>query len=171
MSELIGLGGRVFTLAEQTTSRQDGWVMVQLEDAGILGLLTQGVKAFEDDGAMRSVIAQAIRSNKYHHIAAGLLVEVDKKWTPADAEQNAEFFAELTAPDDKRQIAAAFEGLLLGFFQNAVQSSKPSPTSSPTTNRSAASLKRRTRGKRSTATRAAAGPSAPDGSQTATATA
>ena len=160
--------GRLFAPAEQTTSRQDGWVMVQLEDAGILKLLTQGAKAFADEDAVRRIIAQALRSGKYHHIVAGLLVEDGTKWTPAGAEQNAEYFADVTDPDEKKQIADTFEAMLLSFFQHGAPSLTPSTTVSETTADAPTPIKR---GRRSTATRAAVGRTARGGSQTATATA
>jgi hypothetical protein len=42
------------------------------------------------------VVVAALRSDKFHHILAGFLVESDVPWTPDVAEQNAKFFAEIS---------------------------------------------------------------------------
>jgi hypothetical protein len=167
MARVIALGGRLFAPAEQTTSRQDGWVMVQLEDAGILNLIAKGGAALKDQASVRSVIVQAMRSGKYHAIVAGLLVEDKEKWTPASAEQNGEFFAELSDPADKKAIAQVFEGMLTAFFLNGDVSSMRSPTVSPTASSDTPASKPK-RVRRSIGTRAAAGPSARAGSLMAT---
>jgi hypothetical protein len=166
MGQVYPLGGRIFAPAEQTTSRQDGWVMVQLEDAGVLALLTAGV----DETGLRRLIVEAIRSGKYHAIIAGLLIEVDTKWTPDAAVKNAEFFADLTDAEEKRVLGLVFEGVLAAFFLSGGRSLTPSPTASRTDapDNSANGHKP---ARRSTGKRAAAGPTAPAGSSMATPTA
>lgn len=170
MADLIGLGGRVFTTPESRSSRQDGWIMVQLEDAKLLGSVLGGLKELGNENAARKLIIEAMRSGKFHHIAAGLLVDITaEKWTADAAEKNAEFFAELTSDEDKTAIMMAFVETLTRFFTTGVRSLTPSPTASPSTTASAAPPTPRTRGKRSTATRAGSGPTPHDGSPTATA--
>jgi hypothetical protein len=159
MARVIPLGGRFFASAEQTTSRQDGWIMVQLEDAGILALLAKGTGALDDASVLRGVIVQAMRSGKYHAIIAGLLVEDREKWTPDAAAENGEFFAELTSADDKQALASVFEGMLTAFFLNGVRSSTPSPTASAPSPGTPPRSKRRVG--HSTNHRAGSGPTAP----------
>jgi hypothetical protein len=124
MARVIDLGGRYFQPAEVTTARQDGWVMVQVAEAGLDKFA--GKKLDED--IAHEVIVQAFRSGKMFHLLAGMLVECDVKWTPAIAEQNAEYLAELTDPASKRAIEDAFVEVLVGFFLSAPISSAPSPS-------------------------------------------
>jgi hypothetical protein len=166
MGRVIPLGGRFFAPAEQTTSRQDGWIMVQLEDAGILALISKGADAFADGSVVRTLIVQAMRSGKYHAIIAGLLVEDKEPWTAESATKNGEFFAELTSPEDKQELSKIFEGMLTAFFLNGGRSSTPSPTASPLSNGSPPPKRKRV--VRSTNHRAGSGPTAPGSSQMAT---
>jgi hypothetical protein len=71
-------------------------------------------------------------------------------WTPATAEQNAEYFAALTDPESKQALDDAFVPTLAGFFLGAPPSSEPSPNASEKT--ATPSRGRRKRGKASTAT-------------------
>jgi hypothetical protein len=165
------IGGRFFEESSAATrsSRHDGWIMVVLEDAKILGATLKGISELANEDAARKLVIETMRSGKFHHIVAGLLVEMDKKWSIDSAEANAEWFAELTAPEDKAAILSAFTEALLNFFLNGAPSSTPSPIVSA--EKVAIRRPNRARGKPSTATPADSGPMPPVGSQTATATA
>lgn len=128
MSRVIPLGGRFFAPAEQTTVRQDGWTMAQVEDAGLLDLLSDSTVS--DEARARKLIVRAMRSGLYCGIAAGLLVEIDKKWSVAEAEKNAEAFAELTSAEDKAALLDAFSESLTRFFTSGLFRSTPSRTAS-----------------------------------------
>jgi len=171
MTRVIKLGGRWFSPAEQTSSRQDGWVMVQFEDAGLLDFVSKAVDAKQvDESAGRRLVVEAMRSGVYHHIIAGLFVEKGSAWTPESAEKNALWFADLTAPEDKAEMLGAFVESLQRFFLNGVQSSPPLATSSTTAAAPGHSRSPRKRAVRSTAALADVGPTVRDGLQTATAT-
>ena len=126
MARVIDLGGRYFAPAEVTSARHDGWVMVQVAEAGLDKL----VSAKTDDTTVRDLVLAAFRSGKMFHLLAGVLIEDGVKWTPNVAEQNAEYFAELTDPAGKRAMQDAFVEVLLGFFRAAPNSSAPSPSAS-----------------------------------------
>lgn len=121
---VIDLGGRYFQPAEVTTARQDGWVMVQVAEAGLDKFAGKTL----DESIAHEVVMQSFRSGRMFHLLAGMLVECDVKWTPAIAEQNAEYFAEITDPASKAAMQDAFVGVLLGFFLSAPTSSAPSPS-------------------------------------------
>ena len=165
MARVIPLGGRFFAPAEQTTSRQDGWIMARLEDAGILELLVKGTLGDESTG--RKLIVQAMASGHYEAVIAGLLVEDKEKWTFESATANAEFFATLTKPDDKKALAELFGGVLIAFFQHGGRSWTPSPIASPPSPTSNGHQPKK-RARRSIATAAGSGPTAPGSSLTAT---
>jgi hypothetical protein len=130
VAKIIKLGaGRFFAPAEQTTARQDGWITVQAADAGI----TRFIGRTLDEHTAVDLVIQVLRSGKREHILAGVLVEQDVKWTPETAEQNAEFFAEITDPEAKAALADAFIPALAGFFLSGAESSTDSPSASTAT--------------------------------------
>jgi hypothetical protein len=134
MARVYYLGGRMFSPTETLTARQDGWLMVQLSDTGLFDVLGKGLGTKDEQAIARELIVEAHRSGKYFHIIAGRVVEDEKKWTPKDAEANAEWFADLSTPDDKAQLTTAFVEVLSGFFTSAGASLVGSPTVSPTSN-------------------------------------
>jgi hypothetical protein len=165
MGRVIPLGGRFFAPAETTTSRQDGWIVAQFEDAGLIDLASSGALE-SNQAAARKVIVAAMGSGAYHRILAGLLVEADQKWSVESAEKNAAFFGELTDPEDKARLMPAFVETLPHFFRLAVGFSPPSPTAS--TNGHGPTAPAQKNGRRSTGRRAAPGPTSPAGSSTPT---
>jgi hypothetical protein len=128
MTQVLKIGGRYFQPAELTTARQDGWAMAQMLDAGIQKFM--GKRLDEDEATAVALVAQVFRSGKVGHILAAALVEIGEKWTPESAEKNAEFFAEITDPADKRTLEAAFLPTLAGFFLDGGTSSVGSPSAS-----------------------------------------
>lgn len=124
--KVIKLGTRWFQPAEQTTARQDGWMQVQIADAGLLRFVGKTL----DEETARELVITVLRSGKREHLLAGALVEADVPWTPQVAEQNAEYFANLTDPESKAALDEAFVPTLAGFFLGAPPSSVPSPNAS-----------------------------------------
>jgi hypothetical protein len=142
--KVLKLGDRWFQPAEQTTARQDGWMQVQIADAGLLKFVNKQL----DEETARELVVSVLRSGKREHLLAGALVEPDVPWSVATAEQNAEYFANLTDPESKAALDEAFVPTLAGFFLGAPPSSPPSPNASAEAG--AAPRERRKRGKRST---------------------
>ncbi len=169
---VLNIGGRFFSEspAAERSGRRDGWIMVQLEDAKLLGAVLKDFASLANEDAARKLVIETMRSGKFYHIVAGLLVEIETVWSIASAEKNAEWFAELTSPEDKSTIVGAFVAALVDFFSPGGPSSTPSPIPSETTIDTRPRPKRR-RARHSTATAADSGPTPLDGSQTATATA
>jgi hypothetical protein len=134
MARVYVLGGRSFAPTETLTGRQDGWLIVQTQDIGLTAILGKRLSnESTDEDVARSLIVEAHRSGKYHHVIAGRLVEDGKKWNPKDAEANAEYFAELSDPADKSQLTTAFVEVLNGFFMTVAGSLTASATSPTTT--------------------------------------
>ena len=131
--KLIPLGGRYFTATEHTTARQDAWMLVQAGDAG-LGNVGKVDDPTQTEAHVQSLTLSAFRSGKMFHLLAGALVEVDgnqpNKWTEAEAEKNAEFFAEMTDAESKATIFNSFVEILLPFFLTALPSLPDSPSAS-----------------------------------------
>lgn len=126
MAKVIALGGegakKYFAPATETTARHDGWLMVQIADAGIMKYIGQELTL---DGA-RDLWLDLLRSGKRELLLAGLLVEQDTTWTPAKALEIAEWFASLTDAESKTTLQAQLMPLLAGFFLSAMPSSAPS---------------------------------------------
>jgi hypothetical protein len=141
MPRIYYLGGRTFSLTEGLTGRQDGWMIVQTQDIGLDAIINRRLRADGDKAAegaadleaARSFIVEAHRAGKYHSIIAGRVVEDGKKWTPKDAEANAEFFADLSEPADKMQLADLFATVLKDFFLSAASSLGLATASPPAT--------------------------------------
>ena len=123
------LGGKYFVPTEHTTARQDGWVVVQMAEAGLDRFAGRTL----DADTSRELTLAALRSGKTWHLLAGFLVESGKKWTPEAAEETAAFLADITDPESKRLMDDAFIGLLAGFFFTGPTSSAPSPSASAAT--------------------------------------
>ena len=102
--------------------------MARVEDAGLLDLVADG--ALSDEVRARKLVVQAMRSGHYCGIAAGLLVEVDHKWSVETAEQNAATFGDLTGDDDKAALVGAFAESLTRFFTTGLFRLVPSRTAS-----------------------------------------
>lgn len=131
MGRAYVLGGRIFSPTESLTGRQDGWMVVQTSDIGLSDILAKRAvgQIASDEAVAQQLIVEAHRNDRYYRIIAGRLVEKDKKWNPKDAEANAEFFGDLSAPEEKSQLSAAFVEALTSFFLSAA-SLMGSPTAS-----------------------------------------
>jgi hypothetical protein len=125
---VIPLGGRFFRRPERTTARQDAWQMRHVGDAGLHAFIGRDLT---DEATVAEFVLTILRSGEKFHLLAGALVEDGKaKWTEADAEANAEWFADLDEPEDKATLEREFLATLRGFFGTAGRSSTPSPSSS-----------------------------------------
>lgn len=123
---VVLLGGRSFRAAEETTARQDDWILCEIQDAGLEQLsLTMSPEQLPEQMLLR-----VMRAGKLDRILAAILVEDGVSWTPAIAERNAVAFAALTSPEDKRARRAAFVGVLARFFWPALVSPPNSRSSS-----------------------------------------
>lgn len=124
MAKVIDVGGRYFTPATETSARQDGWLLVQASDAGIMAFAEQVL----DEKVAQQLIVQILRSGKRGHLLAGVLVEPEHPWTPQNAEANAEYFESITDPAAKAALWDALLPTLVDFFRNAPLSSADSRT-------------------------------------------
>ena len=113
MSRVYVLGGRIFSVPEQTTARQDAYMIAQAVDAGVMAFAG---KALNEDVALQ-LSAALFRSGRLEYVLAGGLVEDGKKWTAKDAEANADFFGELTDPESKQQVLTGVVEVLAAFFR------------------------------------------------------
>lgn len=175
MARVYMLGGRMFAPTESLTGRQDGYMIVQATDAGVFDLLTKqasGSGSANEYAIAGDLIVAAHRSNKFYHVIAARLVEDGKKWTPKDADANAEYFADLSAVEDKSQLTAAFVEVLQDFFTSAAASLARSQTASTTTTAASSETSSPRTDAPSTSSQGDTdGPSVPDSSPLATATA
>ena len=167
MARVYKLGGRIFSPAESLTARQDGYLMVQVSDTGLFDILSKGLASGDEQKIAQSLIVEAYRTGTFFHVIAARLIESGKKWTVKEADANAEFFGDLSDPDDKAQLATAFAEVLTDFFTSAARSLTRTATSSASQPEKASNS---ASAENSTATEDA-GPSAPDSSLMATATA
>ena len=116
----------MFSAPEQTTARQDAYMIAQAIDAGVMGFAG---KALDEDAALK-LSASILRSGKLEYLLAGALVEDGKRWAAKDADANAEMFGELTDPESKQQMLTGIVEVLSHFFRSAPLSSTPSPSAS-----------------------------------------
>ena len=119
MPKVIDVGGRYFHPATETSARQDGWLLVQAADAGIMEFAEQTL----NEQVARRLLIQILRSGKRGHLLAGVLVEPNVPWTPENAAANAEYFESITDPTAKAALWDALLPTLVDFFQNAPSSS------------------------------------------------
>lgn len=178
MARVYKLGGRIFSPAESLTARQDGYLRATISDTGLVDIVagmiataraddTPDVEARRNEDMARKLVIEAYRTGTLFHVVAGWLTEVGTKWTIKDANANGEAFGELTDEDEQTQLSTAFVEAITHFFTKAVRSLTPTATFSANQperpSRSASDAP-------STGT-GAVGPTAPDSSLAATATA
>ena len=123
----VVLGGRIFRVAQDTTARQDDWVLCATADARL-----EDLALAPPDGTdlERTITLAAIRSGCADRILAGVLVEEGATWTADSAEQNATAFGALTSDIDKRTRRRVLVAALARFFWPALVSPPSSPKSS-----------------------------------------
>lgn len=121
----VVLGSRIFTVAQDTTARQDDWVLCATADAGLEELAAAG-----DGDQTEAITLAAFRSGCADRILAGVLVEEGTTWTAESAEKNTAAFGALTADADKRTRRRVLVAALARFFWPALVSPPSSPKSS-----------------------------------------
>lgn len=121
----VVLGGRIFRVAQETTARQDDWVLCATADAGLERLdVPEGADQAE------AVTLAAFRSGCADRILAGVLVEEGATWSAESAERNAQTFGALTNDLDKATRRRVLVAALARFFWPALVSLPSSPKSS-----------------------------------------
>jgi|SRR6185312_2915829 len=115
---VITLGGRQFAPPEWLTFAQHAYVMDIVYSAGL-------DKPGDD---LAAFIARVFGTGCVPKLLAGLLVERGVKWSPARAAANAEYFGNLTNPDEFVALSDLVATELLSFFLRAARSSPPSPS-------------------------------------------
>lgn len=130
-SEIRFSDGRVFRISEQTTSRQDMWIMTRLNRAG-LEAIAGTVNTHEKLDELAVQLVQAAYTNgTLYEILGGILTEDGVKWSQDSAARNAEYFADLTDPADKAAIQGPMVSLLLMYFTTGLASEATSQSSTP----------------------------------------
>jgi hypothetical protein len=128
---ILTVAGRTFRPCASTTFEQDIWIMSMLRDAGIMKAGESFQPGKEDLSEIATaVVMQAFTSGKLFEILAGTLEEIGVVWSIPTARANAQFFAQLTAPEDKAALNGSIVGALMGFFISGALSSVTSQKSS-----------------------------------------
>lgn len=133
--------GRVFRPATRTTFAQDMYVMDLVSNTEMEKMSV--VSGADLNKMAEKILLDAYRSGNLFKILAGMVVEDGVKWTPQVAEENAEFFENLTDPADKEALHEAMAGVVLSFFVNAEGFLRTSPKSSSVAASSGESLELR----------------------------
>lgn len=123
----VTIAERTFRPCASTTFKQDMYVMTLLKAAGLVKL-ADGFDLSKDlDDVAQNIIIEAFASGKLFDLLGAVMEEVGKPWTIKDAKANAEFFADLSKPEDKAALHGSIVGILLGFFVSGALSGKTSP--------------------------------------------
>lgn len=120
MAEVLSLGGRFYTPAEETTFQQDAAFMALVYETGVHREIADG----------GDILAAVLRSGRVPEFLSCALVPADGAWSPAGAKESATLFAGLTSPDEKRTLMETLSVVITGFFSAASPSSTHSPNSS-----------------------------------------
>lgn len=116
--ENLKLDGREFSgITQSLSANQDDYILAHLRKAGALEVLGDiRVKRTQQQKA-EDLLTEILLSGRAHHILAGCLTEVGKKWTRAEADRNAALFAEITDAADKAVMRSSIVSFVIGFFQ------------------------------------------------------
>ncbi len=126
----LSIDGREFRLiSESMSAAQDDYLMGNLRLAGAIDVIALMGSAPTEKRA-EELLTRILLSGRAPQILAGCLTEVGKRWTRAEADRNAELFAEITDPETKQRMRTAIVGFVLGFFESGEGSSTTSPRSS-----------------------------------------
>jgi len=132
--ETIKIDGREFHgITESMSARQDDFILTQLRQSGameVLAALPKNASTAERDAASDAMFNKILESGRKYRLLAGLLTEQGKKWSHAQAEANAEHFAELSGTEDKLTMNRELMRLVVLFFRFGAESSTTSPNSS-----------------------------------------
>lgn len=129
-AEDIVVAGRTFRLSVATTFKQDMYIWQLQQDADIASILQAFDPAtMELTEIAEAIIMKAYASGKLFDLLGAVTEEDNSKWSIADAKERAEFFAELTAAEDKDKLKKAMAAIILGFFVSGLLSSRTSKSS------------------------------------------
>ena len=129
LPDKVEVGGRVFIPTANTTFDQDLYLMSLMTETG----LARVARSFDKDMILsdvaQEIITVAYNSGKLFLILAGGMVEEGKKWNKAESVQLAQWFADLSDPDDKAALHGIIATAILGFFLTALSSLRTSENS------------------------------------------
>lgn len=129
-SPVVEVAGRKFRGVTNTTFKQDMLIMQILHEAGLRELAEKYDVLKDDLGSVaESVIVAAYKSGKLFDLLGAVMIENGQKWTLKSAKTNSEFFAELTAPEDKQALKGSIVAVILGFFVSGLFVSRTSQIS------------------------------------------
>lgn len=133
------LDGREFSdVDHDITAAQNDYIIGHLRAAGALEALA-GLNLKEDlsldqvEKPAKDFVTRIYLTGRKSFILAGLLTEVGKKWTRAEADRNAAKFDAITDLEEITAMGAIIANVVLVFFQFAGKSSRSFRTfSNPT---------------------------------------
>ncbi len=125
---IVTIGGRQWRSLVRLTIEHDFWVLNQTEEAGISLYTKKG----EDPGQFAArLLREVIASGKAFLLVGAFLIPdelEDQAWSPALAQQTADFMRKLEGEEDKAILQNAIISLLLGFFEAGLRLSNNFPT-------------------------------------------
>jgi len=132
------LDGREFQAIDNAvTAAQNDYTIGNLRAAGALevlaGLNPQKRDADSISKPANDYLTRIFLTGRKGFILAGLLTEVGKTWTRAEADRNAARFDQITDLEEIQTMAAILSELVITFFQRAGTSSPSFPKSSTPT--------------------------------------
>jgi hypothetical protein len=129
--ETIRLDGREFQgITQELTASQDDYLLGHLRSAGALEIVGDLDKKRTPRKRAEDLLTAVMLAGRTYHVIAGCLTENGKKWTRAEADRNAERFAEIISAEEKQGMRVAITRFVIGFFQLGEPSSMNSPKSS-----------------------------------------
>jgi hypothetical protein len=118
---------------QQITAAQNDYIIGHLRVAGALEVLAQLDPKHSEESiekAREQLVTRIYLSGRKAQILAGVLTEVGKRWSRAEADRNAARFEELTDAEDIQTMTAALVRTVIDFFASVGKSSASSPKSS-----------------------------------------
>lgn len=123
----ITIEGRVLKPVKNATFEHDIYAMQVVSRSGLQQL--HPIDGEDDDSFVSRLAVKAWESGAAIDLMAALLMPVEMEpaaWTPAGAQQLADFFRKVTDPESKRLLRMRIGAILFGFFVNALSFSKTS---------------------------------------------
>jgi hypothetical protein len=128
------IDGRQFEgTTQQITASQNDYIIGHLRAAGALEVLSTLDKNTHPEkltAAREELVTRIFLSGRKSQVLAGVLTEIGKQWSRAEAERNAARFDALTDPEEQQTMTAAVVRTVIDFFGSAGKSSESSPKSS-----------------------------------------
>lgn len=124
----IMIEGRRFKPVQNGSFAHDIWMTKKIREAGLAGIQL-GEEETQDDFIER-IAMTAYESGVALQLLGGLFMPAEveaRAWTPEMAARTAEFFGNVTNPEDKHALRMQIASALFYFFASALASSKTSP--------------------------------------------